>query len=374
LNKKRISSHNKYFTNPSITHFNEGSNFIYDLDEVDRYLMKIKNKNLLKLNQNEIKCIESIIFALDKEKQIKNNNNFILINKKLAEEIDSYNKETIVVGDDLEIFLMNEFKENENRTTITVRKLAKKYEEKTGRKTSKSTVHNYLTKRLGYKYIKSTIKTDLILNNNSILISFSFIKIIARCIKLGFSIIYCDESYLQTQSNTMKVWKKSDEDIYENLGKKEKTNLILAVNEDGVIHYEINKENTKEDNFLSYMENLLKKIKEKNIKHFVIILDNYSSHKTDKLTKFYYENKINILFNTPYLSKFNSVELAFRNIKRNLYLKNFKSIEDIIKEVKMIIEDERFKNGIKGNYCITLKEYLKFNEKERFNNINLLID
>ena len=70
LNKKRISSHNKYLANPSITRFNESSHFIYDLDEADRYLSNIKNKNLLKLNQNEISFLENIIFKLDKEKQI----------------------------------------------------------------------------------------------------------------------------------------------------------------------------------------------------------------------------------------------------------------------------------------------------------------
>ena len=34
-----------------ITHFNSNSKLIYDIDEVDCYLSKIKNKNLLKLNQ-----------------------------------------------------------------------------------------------------------------------------------------------------------------------------------------------------------------------------------------------------------------------------------------------------------------------------------
>ena len=67
---------------------------------------------------------------------------------------------------------------------------------------------------------------------------------------------------------------------------------ILTVNEDGGVYYEVNKE---------------------------IIMDNYSSYKTEKLMKFYADNKINILFNAPYLSKFNPVELAFRNLKRNLY-------------------------------------------------------
>ena len=51
---KRISCHNKFLINPSITHFNASSNFIYDIDSIDEYFSKTSNKNLIKLNDNEI--------------------------------------------------------------------------------------------------------------------------------------------------------------------------------------------------------------------------------------------------------------------------------------------------------------------------------
>ena len=44
LNKKRISSHNKYLANPSITRFNESSHFIYELDEADKYFLILRIK------------------------------------------------------------------------------------------------------------------------------------------------------------------------------------------------------------------------------------------------------------------------------------------------------------------------------------------
>jgi len=65
-----------------ITHFNSNSKLIYDIDEVDCYLSKIKNKNLLKLNQSEIDDIKKIILKLDQDKEIKKGNEFILIDKK----------------------------------------------------------------------------------------------------------------------------------------------------------------------------------------------------------------------------------------------------------------------------------------------------
>ena len=128
-------------------------------------------------------------------------------------------KDKIIIKDDLTIFLANEFNKSNSRTTFSVRKLAKKYTEKTGNKISKTTIHKYLRQKMGYKYLKSTIKTNLILRNQNILISFAFIKIIARCIKFKFSIMYCDESYIQSQNNNMNVWRKPDEDIYEDISK-----------------------------------------------------------------------------------------------------------------------------------------------------------
>ena len=43
---------------------------------------------------------------------------------------------------------------------------------------------------------------------------------------------------------------------------------------------------------------------------------------------FYRENKVNVIFNVPYLSKFNSDELSFSNLKTYLYSKCFQNIEE----------------------------------------------
>ena len=48
--KKKNSKNTKIINNPIITHFNKESKFIYDINEVDNYLSKIKNKKNLKLN------------------------------------------------------------------------------------------------------------------------------------------------------------------------------------------------------------------------------------------------------------------------------------------------------------------------------------
>ena len=42
---------------------------------------------------------------------------------------------------------------------------------------------------------------------------FTFLKIVTRCIYQKFSIIYCDESSLQTLNNHLKIWTDTKEDF-----------------------------------------------------------------------------------------------------------------------------------------------------------------
>ena len=57
----------------------------------------------------------------------------------------------------------------------------------------------------------------------------------------------------------MKKQRKSYEDIYDGISKKEKINSILTTNENGILYYELNNEITKDQVFLS-LKNLIKKI------------------------------------------------------------------------------------------------------------------
>ena len=65
----------------------------------------------------------------------------------------------------------------------------------------------------------------------------------------NFSIIYCDESSFQAVNSNLKIWRKENEVISFNLVKKESFNLILAINENVVVYYEINKDNTNDQIF-----------------------------------------------------------------------------------------------------------------------------
>ena len=108
------------------------------------------------------------------------------------------------------------------------------------------------------------------------------------------------------------------------------------------------------------MKNLKMKMEQNIISQYVAILDNLNYHKTSLLKKFYDEEKMNIIFNSPYHSNFNCIELLFRIIKKKLYEKLYKSTEDAINEIHKIMEDKNLNKILIQNFRETLENYYRF--------------
>lgn len=93
--------------------------------------------------------------------------------------------------------------------------------------------------------------------------------------------------------------------LWQNYLINKRYNLLMVVNEKGVIFHKINKENTNNKTFLEFMKELFIIIQDKKITPYAIILDNLSCHKVREIYDFYINNKINIIYNAPYMSNFN---------------------------------------------------------------------
>ena len=223
---------------------------------------------------------------------------------------------------------------------------------------------------MGYHYLKTTIKTSQILEKENILIAFAFIKIITRCIKLGYKIIFVDESGIMNGNNNYRCIRKKDEQIYFNFLKKERRNLLLAVDDEAPIYWQITKENTTEKIFLNCISKLKEKLNYILYPKFILLMDNHSSHKTPLLLKYYRENKINILFNVPYVSTFNGIELTFRYLKRILYMTLFSSIDEACFKVESLLKEDKISETLCYNYAETIDQYIKFIEKNNSINLN----
>lgn len=80
------------------------------------------------------------------------------------------------------------------------------------------------------------------------------------------------------------------------------------------------------------------------------------------MIKFFTENKIIIIYNTPYLSIFNSIELCFRGLKNIIYKTIYKSMNSL-KDIQNIFGSNDFQKAIKYNFKETISEYIKFYKK-----------
>ena len=367
-NKNRIKDNIKIF-NPRITSFTSQSHFIYDIDAYQSYFNSVKNRNLLKLNDEELIFLTNKINDLSNLKIDSCNSSYISINKSIYDKINLFN-DFNTKDDELTLYIKNLFETNINRDCISCRKISSKYFNDTGKKVSKSKVHNILKNKLNLRYLKTTIKTNRIKENSNILISLCFIKIIIKCLKMDYKLIFVDESKIQQNNNNYRTWRRQDETIYYSIENRSSKNLIAAVGENNVIYYEINDENTNENIFLNFMKNLKLNIDKMKIDRYVVILDNFSGHKTSLLLRYYQEEKINILFNSPYQSIFNCIELFFRLIKQKIYNKLYKSVDEVITEMVNIICDENIKSSLLQNYRETLEQYYKFSVDHKNLNLN----
>ena len=114
----------------------------------------------------------------------------------------------------------------------------------------------------------------------------------------------------------------------------------------------------------------MEKLSDDDKKITVLIMDNLSSHLTKELFEFYYQKKMKVVFNVPYLSKFNMIELCFRAIKNKTYKKLFKNKKELQNEIQLYIENDYLKNILPKFYREKLNNYLDYINNNLTINLN----
>lgn len=273
---------------------------------------------------------------------------------------------------EIDLFIKNKINNSTNRTDITCRKIAKSYYEETGRYICKSSVNNIIKNKLGYRYIKTTYKSNYLRSKEENILCLCFIKLFARLIKLNFEIIFLDESKVESINSHLKCWRKPKETIYFGNVKKDKLNIIMAIGKSEVYQMTINKENTSSIVCLNFLKELYQKFQKEKNKRYIIILDNLKLHKTKEVISYCVEKKINLVFNVPYQSVFNSIELCFRTIKKVIYSNLYDSLDNLKDKLNNLIEDKSFTQSLLYNYKETLNEYVYYSQNHKHDNLNLL--
>lgn len=105
-----------------------------------------------------------------------------------------------------------------------------------------------------------------------------------------------------------------------------------------------------------------------------MILDNLKVHKTEEVFKFLKQNNLCTVFNAPYMSIFNSIEISFRSIKKVVYSNIYNSIKGVIEDVIKYLESNELEKTLLYNFGETISQYLLYSEKNislNLNNLNI---
>ena len=259
-----------------------------------------------------------------------------------------------------------------NNKKISCRKLAELYMVKYKEKISKTVVNQILRNKLGYRFLKTNIKNKIITTIESKKQAFFVLKIIIRHLKLGGYIIFIDESTFTTVNNNYKTWRHPSEQIFFDYNDNGKRNLLLAISHKKVEYFKINDCNTTSEVFKNFFIELLNNLDESEIKNAIFFMDNATVHSTLDLMQFYSEKKLKILYNVPYVSYFNIVELCFRTLKNHIYKNLYSSINEVENDLLNLLKSEKIKNQLPLLFKETLKQYIKFIKDNINYNLNLI--
>lgn len=345
--------------NPDIFDYNINSTFVYESRLSYFFYNRLTLKNTMKPSFEEKQILDSLIIQ-----PITNSNDkemFVLPFFKILLD----NIEIITPKKDIKAQIIEEIvKERNNGELISLKRIKEEFDKKASirniKSIQKSSIHNILKNTLGYKFLKTTVKNSKLAEKNYIRDSFFFLKIILRAIRMGMEIVFIDESGFFTQNNHFRCWRKKSQEIYNPIKDNKKVNLIMAVNSYKICHYKLNDNSTTSHEFKIFMEELISKLTEEEKKKSIFVLDNLTSHLTEEMFSFYNKNNLKILFNVPYKSNFNMIEIAFRNIKNLTYKKLYSRLEDLKKDIKTIIEGDLIKSSLGKLFKETLKEYQNF--------------
>ena len=136
------------------------------------------------------------------------------------------------------------------------------------------------------------------------------------------------------------------------LKQNKRYSLLMATTNKKIIKYILKEGSIKSSDFILFIDDL-----NKLNKNYSYLIDNASIHTNKKAKEFYKTNKINIIFNAPYQSKFNPIEMVFSLLRKKLNKRIVKTQKEIEEEIEQFIKEETLKNIFNHSTKI-LKLYL----------------
>lgn len=354
--------------------FNISENTFFNI----KMTQQINNlKESLKLNSipnnNDINTLNNEINNIIREIKFSEDKNNLQVLPQFYTKLQ--NLKEIDKGNSLYALRVKRIIEEYNsEKSISLSYIKNKYKVLFGKDISLMTVSRILRFHLGLHYRKTIVKNPKLLKNNYILMSYGFIIGIIKAITSKLRLVYIDECGFQLENSNLRMWRKNGEEItgggQTNL--KNRINLILAIDQKEILLGHYYKNNTiSSTEFLEFMKDLKSTITQQKIGKTVFILDNATYHCSKEIRKFAKKEKLKILFNVPYKSNFNAIELCFHLIKNRLYKEINTNIDLLANKISFLINDDEINKNIKKLYLKTLINYKDFyeNNKEKIKNL-----
>ena len=99
----------------------------------------------------------------------------------------------------------------------------------------------------------------------------------------------------------------------------------MATSNKKIVKYLLQEGSIKKEHYINFMLEL-----HKENSNYIYLIDNASIHKSKLAMKIYSKNKMNVIFNAPYQSEFNPIEMVFSLLRKKLNKRIVKNKSDII--------------------------------------------
>lgn len=124
---------------------------------------------------------------------------------------------------------------------------------------------------------------------------------------------YFDESSPQTTSNTQRMWSINKPHIEKNTTRiKANTFGIYSPNGNSTVIF---RDHSRTDDVIAALQEFIDANPDK---RYVVILDNFSSHRAKRVQEFANDNQIHLVYLPPYSPDLNPIEQIWKDIKREI--------------------------------------------------------
>ena len=361
LIKKKINKTNKDF---NITNFTKKDSFYFDVTKIYPLIKGIDNASEINVTEDEFLILKNKIKELS-EKIIsagrKNQTINILTEfKNHLDNLKEVDSSQTIYAKRIKNIIEQERK-NSNKA-ISLKKIQTIYNSKYSPKRSLTTISRIMKRHLHLHFKRITVKNPKLNKNNYKFMTYLFLKGLYRGLSLDLDMVYIDETACSLENTHLKDWLESEKEFINGAETKlkEKINIIMAINSNGILHYKLIDTTINQTIFEKFFNEVIDKMTDEQKLNSIIIFDNATIHKTKNMIKLYKNKGLKILTNIPYKSEFNAIEYCFGNFKNEYYKYCFANKNEQKYKIDELLNSQYLKNCIEGCYLQAYIKYAKY--------------